>query len=159
CSVVRRNHRDHLHVGPRADAADLVLQRTVPTARQAGHQRGGRAGHRRDVHSHRAGVLSDAARRGAHPLNTKLLINGKLVSGAGDKEDVLDPATGKAIVKVGEASEGQIDNAVKAARNAFNAWSATAPKDRAALLLKLADRIDAEGAEFASIESQNCGKP
>ena len=28
-------------------------------------------------------------------MNTKLLINGKFVAGAGDKEDVLDPATGK----------------------------------------------------------------
>jgi len=92
-------------------------------------------------------------------VNTKLLIDGKFVAGAGDKQDVLDPATGKAIVKVGEASRGQINDAVHAARKAFPAWSATTPKDRAALLLKLADRIDAEAAEHASIESQNCGKP
>ena len=77
-------------------------------------------------------------------MNTKLLINGKLAAGAGDKEDVLDPATGKKIATVGEASEGQIDNAVKAAQKAFPAWSATVPKDRATLLLKLADRIEAE---------------
>jgi len=92
-------------------------------------------------------------------LNTKLLINGKLVSGAGDRQDVLDPASAKTLVAVAEASEGQIDNAVKAAQKAFPAWSATVPKDRAALLLKLADRIEAEAAEFAAIESQNCGKP
>src|SRR6185295_8119266 len=92
-------------------------------------------------------------------MNTKLLINGKLTGGAGDKEDVLDAATGQKIVAVGEASEGQIDNAVKAARKAFPVWSATVPKDRAALLLKVADRIEAEAADFASIESQNCGKP
>ena len=92
-------------------------------------------------------------------MNTKLLINGKFVNGAGDKEDVLDPATGKSIAAVAEASEGQIDNAVKAAQKALPAWSATVPKDRAALLLKLADRIEAEAAEFAAIESQNCGKP
>jgi aminobutyraldehyde dehydrogenase len=92
-------------------------------------------------------------------MNTKLLINGKLVNGAADKEDVLDPATGKKLIAVGEASAGQIDNAVKAAQKAFPAWSATVPKDRAALLLKLADRIEAQAAEFASIESQNCGKP
>ena len=48
---------------------------------------------------------------------------------------------------------------MKAAQKAFPAWSATVPKDRAALLLKLADRIEAEAAEFAAIESQNCGKP
>jgi aminobutyraldehyde dehydrogenase len=33
------------------------------------------------------------------------------------------------------------------------------PKDRATLLLKLADRIEAEAQDFASLESQNCGKP
>jgi aminobutyraldehyde dehydrogenase len=92
-------------------------------------------------------------------MNTKLLINGKLVAGAGSKEDVLDPATGAKIATVGEASGGQIDNAIKAAQKAFPAWSATVPKDRAALLLKVADRIEAEAAEFAEIESQNCGKP
>ena len=92
-------------------------------------------------------------------MNTKLLVDGKLVAGAGDQEAVLDPATGTAIATVGEASEGQIDTAVKAARKAFPAWSATVPKDRAALLLKVADRIEAEAAEFASLESQNCGKP
>lgn len=92
-------------------------------------------------------------------MNTKLLINGKLVSGAGDKEDVLDPATGKVLVAVGEASEGQIDTAVKSAKKAFPAWSATAPKDRAGLLLKLADQIEADAAAFAEIESKNCGKP
>jgi aminobutyraldehyde dehydrogenase len=92
-------------------------------------------------------------------MNTKLLINGKFVSGAGSKEAVLDPATGKTLATVGEASAGQIASAVKAARNAFPAWSATAPKDRATALLKLADRVESAAAEFASIESQNCGKP
>jgi aminobutyraldehyde dehydrogenase len=92
-------------------------------------------------------------------MNTKLLINGKFVSGAGSKEAVLDPATGKTLATVGEAAAGQIASAVKAARNAFPAWSATAPKDRATALLKLADRVESAAAEFASIESQNCGKP
>jgi aminobutyraldehyde dehydrogenase len=92
-------------------------------------------------------------------MNTKLLINGKLVAGAGSKEDVLDPASGAKLATVNEASEGQIDTAVKSARKAFPAWSATVPKDRAALLLKVADRIEAEAAVFAEIESQNCGKP
>ena len=41
-------------------------------------------------------------------MNTKLLINGKLVAGKGAKEDVLDPATGKPLVTVAEASPEQI---------------------------------------------------
>ena len=92
-------------------------------------------------------------------MNTKLLVNGKLTKGKGDDLGVLDPATGKVIVHVNEASEEQIAAAVQAAAKAFPGWAATVPKDRATLLLKLADRIEAEGAEFAKLESQNCGKP
>ena len=92
-------------------------------------------------------------------MQTKLLINGKLTAGEGRTEDVLNPATGKVLAKVNEASRGQVDAAAKAASAAFDGWSQTAPKDRAALLLKLADRIEADGAAFARLESQNCGKP
>ncbi|MFL6618465.1 MAG: gamma-aminobutyraldehyde dehydrogenase, partial [Povalibacter sp.] len=38
-------------------------------------------------------------------------------------------------------------------------WSSVVPKDRAALLLKVADHIEAEGEEYARLESMNCGKP
>jgi aminobutyraldehyde dehydrogenase len=92
-------------------------------------------------------------------MNTKLLVNGKLTKGNGDDLGVLDPATGKVIAHVHEASEDQIQKAVQAASKAFPAWAATVPKDRATLLYKLADRIEAEGADFAKLESQNCGKP
>ena len=62
-------------------------------------------------------------------MNTKLLINGKLVPGKGAKEDVLDPATGQPLVTVAEASPEQIESAVSAAAKAFPAWTATVPKD------------------------------
>jgi aminobutyraldehyde dehydrogenase len=81
------------------------------------------------------------------------------VAGQGTVEVILNPATGKAIARVAEASPQQVNAAVKAAQDAFDDWSRTPPKDRAALLLKLADRVEADGAEFARIESQNCGKP
>jgi aminobutyraldehyde dehydrogenase len=92
-------------------------------------------------------------------MQTKLLINGNLVKGESQPEDILDPATGKSLAKVPAASRGQIDAAVKAADAAFDGWARTPPKDRAALLLRLADRIEADGAAFAKLESQNCGKP
>jgi aminobutyraldehyde dehydrogenase len=92
-------------------------------------------------------------------MQTKLLINGALVEGAGESENVLDPATGKPIAQVPEASRAQVDAAVASAAAAFDGWARTPPKDRAALLLKLADRIDAEGAAFAELESRNTGKP
>jgi aminobutyraldehyde dehydrogenase len=92
-------------------------------------------------------------------MQTRLLINGKLVAGEGKVEEVLDPSTGKVLAKVPEASRGQVDAAVKAAAAAFDGWSRTPPRDRAALLLKLADRIEADGEAFARLESRNCGKP
>jgi len=92
-------------------------------------------------------------------MQTRLLINGKLVAGEGKVEEVLNPATGKVIARVPEASREQINAAVSAADAAFDGWSRTPPRDRAALLLKLADRIEADGAAFAKVESQNCGKP
>jgi aminobutyraldehyde dehydrogenase len=92
-------------------------------------------------------------------MNTKLLINGKLIKGKGEEQDVLNPSTGKVITQVAEASEEQVVAAVGAAAKAFAGWAATVPKDRATLLLKLADRIEAEAQDFAALESHNCGKP
>ena len=92
-------------------------------------------------------------------MHTKLLINGRLVAGQGAVEKILDPASGKLLASVPAASSEQIEATVEAAQAAFARWAATPPKERAALLLKLADRIEAEGAEYASIESRNCGKP
>jgi aminobutyraldehyde dehydrogenase len=92
-------------------------------------------------------------------MQKKLLINGRLVAGQGSVEEVLNPATGKVIARIAEASDGQIDAAVRAAEKAFEGWAQTPPKDRSTLLLKLADRIEADGAEYARLESLNCGKP
>jgi aminobutyraldehyde dehydrogenase len=92
-------------------------------------------------------------------MQTKLLINGKLTAGGGKVEDVLNPATGKVLARVAEASREQVNATVAAADAAFEGWARTPPKDRATLLLKLADRIEADGPGFAKVESQNCGKP
>jgi aminobutyraldehyde dehydrogenase len=92
-------------------------------------------------------------------MQTKLLINGKLVEGKGEPQRVLDPASGKTLVSVNEATAAQVKSAVSAAAAAFGSWSATVPRDRATLLLKLADRIEADANAIAALESQNCGKP
>ena len=84
-------------------------------------------------------------------MNTKLLINGKLVAGKGAKQGVLDPATAQPLVSIAEASPEQIESAVAAASKAFPAWAASVPKDRAALLLKVADRIESDAADYARL--------
>jgi len=52
-----------------------------------------------------------------------------------------------------------VNAAVAAAEQAFDGWAQTPPKDRAALLLKIADRIETQAQGYAALESQNTGKP
>jgi aminobutyraldehyde dehydrogenase len=92
-------------------------------------------------------------------LETQLLIGDVFEAGADVAEHVLNPRTGKLIVEVPEASTAQVDRAVAAARKAFASWSRTTPGHRSGILLKIADRIEAEAESFAALESLNCGKP
>ena len=92
-------------------------------------------------------------------MQTKLLIGGRLIAGEGEPERILNPATGQCVAEVAEASADQIGAAVTAAAQAAAGWAQTVPKDRATLLLRLADRIESDGAAFAKLESDNTGKP
>jgi len=92
-------------------------------------------------------------------MQTKLLINGQLVAGAGAEIEVLNPATGAAIAKIREASAEQVSQAVEAAAAAFKTWGITTPQERSLLLLKLAEHIEQDALAYAELESLNCGKP
>ena len=92
-------------------------------------------------------------------FQTQLLINGKFVQGEGTLISVLNPATEVEITQVAEASLAQIQQAVSAAASAFSSWKKTTPRDRATMLLKLADAIESNAESFADLESMNCGKP
>ncbi|HUN71189.1 MAG TPA: gamma-aminobutyraldehyde dehydrogenase [Steroidobacteraceae bacterium] len=92
-------------------------------------------------------------------MQTQMLIAGRLLSGQGPQEDILDPATGGRIAAVPAATPEQVNAAVAAAERAFPAWAATAPKDRAAALLRIADRLESDAPAYAQLESQNTGKP
>lgn len=92
-------------------------------------------------------------------MQENLLIGGELVAGEGEALPVLDPASGKVIASVGEASEAQITAAVRAAREAFESWSRRPPAERASYLLAIADAIENHLEELAELESRNCGKP
>jgi aminobutyraldehyde dehydrogenase len=92
-------------------------------------------------------------------LPTQLFIDGAFVTGEGEAERVLNPATGELLVALPEASNEQVHKAVSAAHRAFDAWSETTPMERSRMLLKLADAIEARAEQFARLESLNCGKP
>jgi aminobutyraldehyde dehydrogenase len=92
-------------------------------------------------------------------MNTRMLIDNQLVAGDGPAEPIFDPATGLVTVEVPAASEAQVAAATAAADRAFAGWSRTVPKDRALLLYRLADAIDARAADLARLEATNTGKP
>jgi aminobutyraldehyde dehydrogenase len=92
-------------------------------------------------------------------MQTQQLIAGRLVAGEGNAEAVLDSASGAQIASVNEASPAQVEAAVAAAEQAFPGWARTSPKERATLLLKIADGIEADAAGYAALESRNTGKP
>jgi aminobutyraldehyde dehydrogenase len=92
-------------------------------------------------------------------MQTQLLIGGRLLAGEGPMQQVLDAASGAEVARVASASVAQVDAAVAAAEGAADGWAQTCPKDRAALLLKIADRIEARAQDYAALESQNTGKP
>lgn len=89
-----------------------------------------------------------------------LLIDGKWVDAEGGATFVTtNPATGEQLAVCADASKGDVDKAVQAARKAFASWSKTSPAQRAEHLLKIADKIDERAAELAAVESQDNGKP
>jgi len=92
-------------------------------------------------------------------MQTQMLIGGRLVAGEAAAQPVYDAASGAQIAAVPEAAVAQVHAAVMAAETAFPGWARTAPKDRAALLLRIADHIDTEARAYAELESRNTGKP
>jgi betaine-aldehyde dehydrogenase len=72
---------------------------------------------------------------------------------------VLNPATEEPIADVPAASAEDADRAVAAAKEAFPAWRAVAPGDRARLLRRLAALVEEHGEELALLETRNVGKP
>ena len=92
-------------------------------------------------------------------MDTKLLINGEIVDGGGDAVAVLNPATGAEIVGIREATTEQVDAAVRGNHEAFAAFAARTPGDRAGLMYDLANRMEAEVEAFAVLESLDTGKP
>src|ERR1700722_19145193 len=88
----------------------------------------------------------------------RLLINGKLVDGAGAL-DVINPATGRTLTAAPRADRAQLDQAVAAAKAAFPTWSATPLRARGALLVKLAQALEVEQGPFARLLTEEQGKP
>ncbi|MGZ4137236.1 MAG: gamma-aminobutyraldehyde dehydrogenase [Actinomycetota bacterium] len=81
-------------------------------------------------------------------------------SGRGEIEDDVNPATGEAVAKVQVGTREDTDRAVQAAAKAYaQVWFDTPPKERSAMMLKLADAMEADAEELARLEAEDVGKP
>src|SRR5690348_10768662 len=89
--------------------------------------------------------------KGEPTMETKLYIDGEFVVGAGEPEEILDPATGELIARILSASREQIDRAVGAASRALPKWASTTPGQRSGMLLKLADKIESAAEAFSRL--------
>lgn len=86
------------------------------------------------------------------------LIDGEMVVGSGPEFTSIDPYTGEAWAILTTASSEDVDRAVQAAADAFDGWRKTPGVERARLMLRLADAIEANLDELALIETRDNGK-
>jgi acyl-CoA reductase-like NAD-dependent aldehyde dehydrogenase len=91
-----------------------------------------------------------------------LLIDGKEVPAQSGKTfTVVNPATEEVLATVAEAGAADIDAAVRAARSSFEkgVWRGMAGPDRARILLRFADLVEAQAEELSLLETLNNGMP
>jgi phenylacetaldehyde dehydrogenase len=92
----------------------------------------------------------------------QMLIDGKWVNAASGKTfPTYNPATGEVLAQVAEGDKADIDAAVRAARKAFDSgpWSRMTASERGKLVWKLADLLEQNLEEFATLETLDNGKP
>lgn len=95
-----------------------------------------------------------------NPLKLANLIGGQPANPEGDRWlDVFEPASGQVFARCPASSRDDVERAVAAARQAAPAWAATSLEERARLLQRLADLVEAELESLAALESQDNGKP
>ncbi len=103
-------------------------------------------------------------KKAAEKLNfrTQAFIDGKFVNAqSGETFTTENPATGKPLAEIAAGDAPDVDQAVKAARRAFEGgvWSRMKPGDRKKVLLKFADLLEAHGNELALLDTLEAGKP
>ncbi|MFJ4290807.1 aldehyde dehydrogenase [Cupriavidus sp. NPDC089707] len=102
------------------------------------------------------------ARAAALRPQSRACIGGEWTDAAdGATFDTINPANGAVLAKVAACGAADVDRAVAAARQAFEqgVWSGLAPRERKAVLLRLAALIETHREELALLETLDMGKP
>lgn len=89
-----------------------------------------------------------------------LYINGEWIKPAsGEYLDAINPATGEKIAEFATANNEDVDRAIEAARECFEGeYGSFSKEERASLLFKIADRIEENLEDLATIETMDNGK-
>jgi betaine-aldehyde dehydrogenase len=93
------------------------------------------------------------------PAHRQLYYGGGWREPHGGYAETFNPATGESLGRCAEADAGDVDAAVRAARDGFAQWRRMKPLERAALMKKAAAAVRAHADELALLDAINCGNP
>jgi aldehyde dehydrogenase (NAD+) len=89
-----------------------------------------------------------------------IYLNGEFRNGRGEAVKTINPATEEPLAEIAEADATDVDDAVSAARAAYQGtWSRTTPAERSKYLFRIARAIQERGRELAVLETLDNGKP
>ncbi len=92
-------------------------------------------------------------------METRLLIGGEQVEGAGDPLEVENPYDGSTVATVAQPSDEQLDAAIGSARDAAREWANTPAGERGEMLHEVAAKMRARTDELAEVMTKEGGKP
>jgi betaine-aldehyde dehydrogenase len=84
---------------------------------------------------------------------------GYVDSRSSDRIELVDPATEEVYATSPVSTSEDVDEAYRAAQDAFGVWGETTPAERQLALFRIADAMERRAEEFADLESQDTGKP
>jgi 5-carboxymethyl-2-hydroxymuconic-semialdehyde dehydrogenase len=100
--------------------------------------------------------MADSATVEGVDVDTRHWIGGRRVSSQATFADI-SPIDGQQIAEIARGGAAEVGAAVEAARSAFADWRLAPPKERAAMLHRVADGIDTRAEELARVETRDNG--
>jgi aldehyde dehydrogenase (NAD+) len=90
----------------------------------------------------------------------QIFVDGRFRDGSGEAVKTINPADEEPLAEVAEAGPSDVDDAIRAARKAFEGpWSAMSGAERGKYLFRIARAIQERSRELAVLESLDNGKP
>jgi malonate-semialdehyde dehydrogenase (acetylating)/methylmalonate-semialdehyde dehydrogenase len=104
-------------------------------------------------------MSSAASVTAAQSVDVPMLIGGRFEKSASDRRgDVFNPSTGRVQAQVPFCTTGEIDQSVRTAAEALPAWSETPAVDRARVMFRFRERMQAQFEELAALVTREHGK-